>query len=284
MLPVELGYAERDHASDNRFRLISLRVIVEVIHMYSVALVGETLGMASTLKNQPALSERWAEAKPMAQQLLRLHRPDLEGLGLYFSMQMVDRIIAAADSPDYSLAQHQADCAELDRRLQDELQSKLCLYVAADRAMYYTTPLLGWQSVLDKFPTASADVEEASKCIALNRHTAAVFHLMRVAELGLTSIAKRVGLQNARQGWDEAIGYIEGQLRKNYNDMDALFKGDVEFLSGIAAHMRNVNLAWRRRVAHIERSYSEEEAVRIYSTTRDLMQHVATKLGEVDEN
>ena len=45
--------------------------------------------------------------------------------------------------------------------------------------------------------------------------------------------------------------------------MDALFKGDAEFLGGVAAHMRDVNLAWRRRVAHIERNYTEEEAQRI---------------------
>ena len=63
------------------------------------------------------------------------------------------------------------------------------------------------------------DIEEASKSYALERYTASVFHLMRVAEAGLVSIAKRVGLQNTRPGWEEAITYIEGQVSKNYRDM-----------------------------------------------------------------
>jgi hypothetical protein len=64
--------------------------------------------------------------------------------------------------------------------------------------------------------------------------------------------------------------------------MNALFKGDVEFLSGISAHMHSVNLAWRRKVAHVERTYSQEEARQIFDATKGLMQHIASKLSEVE--
>ena len=64
--------------------------------------------------------------------------------------------------------------------------------------------------------------------------------------------------------------------------MDNIFKGDVEFLNGVAAHMRDVNSAWRQRVSHIERNYSEEEAQRIFSATKGLMEHISTKLSEVE--
>ena len=104
---------------------------------------------------------------------------------------------------------------------------------------------------------------------------------MRVAEAALVSVAKRVGLEGSQlTGWEEAITYIEGKLKEKYANMDERFKGSREFLSGIAAHMRDLNLAWRRRVAHIERNYSEEEAHRIYVATQALMQHISEEMSE----
>ncbi|HST51346.1 MAG TPA: hypothetical protein VLJ61_04985 [Pyrinomonadaceae bacterium] len=41
------------------------------------------------------------------------------------------------------------------------------------------------QKVADRFPSASYDIAEASKCFALERNTACVMHLMRAAEVGL---------------------------------------------------------------------------------------------------
>ena len=44
--------------------------------------------------------------------------------------------------------------------------------------------------------------------------------------------------------------------------------------------MHAVNQAWRQRVAHLDRKYTEEEALRIWSATKVLMEHLAEKLAE----
>jgi hypothetical protein len=82
--------------------------------------------------------------------------------------------------------------------------------------------------------------------------------------------------------WEPMLSYINAELGRNRDKMSELFKGDVEFLSGIAAHMHTVNLAWRRKVSHVERTYTQEEAKQILDAPRNLMQHIAKKLSEVE--
>ena len=42
--------------------------------------------------------------------------------------------------------------------------------------------------VNDKFPSAAFDIDEAGKCLAIGRSTAAVFHLMRALETAIRAV------------------------------------------------------------------------------------------------
>src|SRR2546423_3799871 len=85
--------------------------------------------------------------------------------------------------------------ADINRRMHDELEGNLFLHIPFAKAKLYdpTEPLFG-ESVAKSFPSASDDVAESGKCIATDRGTAAVFHLMRVMEAGLKSLAKQLGI------------------------------------------------------------------------------------------
>lgn len=228
--------------------------------------------------DQPLLPEMQSTASSALGDL----RNGCAAFGLNVTLIKVDRLLERVKDGKVTLSQVGADARVIKETLRDELATKLFLHVLPENAPYYIEPFEDWGTVMEHFPSLSFDIEEASKSFALERYTASVFHLMRVAEGGLRSVAKRVGLANPRPNWDEAIKYIEGQLRKNYDGMDSIFKGDVEFLSGIAAHMRSVNLAWRRNVSHIERNYSREEVKGIYDSTVSMMQHISSKLAEIE--
>lgn len=169
----------------------------------------------------------------------------------------------------------------LKNRIQDEYEDFLFLWIE-EIDLYQKDDLFGEQ-VGERFKGASFDIKEAGSCYAVGRYTACVYHLMRVAEFGLKSIGKRVGFSDDRAMWEPILGFINAELSRNREKMSDLFKGDIEFLSGIATHMHVVNLAWRRRVAHVERTYTQEEAKQIFDSTRNLMQHIAKKLSEVSE-
>ena len=50
------------------------------------------------------------------------------------------------------------------------------------------------KDVFNAFPSANNDILEASNCLALERGTATVMHLMRVAEVGLKALASALGV------------------------------------------------------------------------------------------
>jgi hypothetical protein len=62
----------------------------------------------------------------------------------------------------------------------------------SDSALFRNEQPFG-NAVWNAFPSAIDDSIEAGKCIALERYTAAVFHLMRVLEAGLKALAKALG-------------------------------------------------------------------------------------------
>ena len=170
--------------------------------------------------------------------------------------------------------------------LRDELDTKLFLLVSPGKARFYQDPLHGWAVVISQFPSALFDIEEAAKCFALNRYTGAVFHLSRVAEIAAVTIGRRVGYDSPREGFGEVLNYLDNglrQVRESYQSANPRFKGDVEFLSVVSALGHSVNQAWRQRVSHMDRQYTEEEATRIWAATQGLMQQLATKLSETYE-
>jgi hypothetical protein len=282
-----------NHPEENRYRLISLREIVETLRVAHFVGIGANFRVfddpPSTFVQEHGVLATMEQRAPdeFLQPGLEWLRDVLETcaiFGLNVTAAKIRRTIKSAGSsrPSYRLFSENINV--IRETLNDELDTKLFLHVLPDNAPFYVNPTSNWDRVIEQFPTASLDIEEASKCFALERYTASVYHLMRVAEFALSSIAKRVGLRNERPGWVEAINYIDKQLREKYEEMSEVFKGDTEFLSGVAAHMRLVNLAWRRRVAHIERTYSREEAKGIYDSTLILMLHIAKKLAEVEES
>lgn len=78
--------------------------------------------------------------------------------------------------------------------MQREL-SLVCLYVLEEnKAGYFQPddPLFG--AVFERaFPSAIFELEEAAKCLALDRPTAAVFHLMRIMENRSAGHRKKFG-------------------------------------------------------------------------------------------
>ena len=68
-----------------------------------------------------------------------------------------------------------------------ELQSKhfFCL---DHHHTFYENPSGGWEDIIARFKCGD-DVEEARKCLALGRSTAAVFHLMKIVEHGVLALA-----------------------------------------------------------------------------------------------
>jgi hypothetical protein len=78
-------------------------------------------------------------------------------------------------------------------------------------AKYFENPKLFGDDVFSAFPSATDDITEAGTCLALERSTACVMHLMRVAEVGLKALAAKVGVIR-QNDWGAYIRKIDEEL------------------------------------------------------------------------
>lgn len=141
-------------------------------------------------------------------------------------------------------------------------------------------PLFG-QEVHNNFPSSHYDVSEAGKCMALDRSTAAVMHLMRALEPALMAMAKDVGLIPQREDWAKIIEEIENRLNPNINNPNYIKDRDKrEFHSPAATQFRHFKDAWRNHAMHAREKYTPEEARVVYIAVKAFMMHLAKRIKE----
>jgi hypothetical protein len=183
---------------------------------------------------------------------------------------------------------------EIARAIRREMKLNLFMYIPVDRAEYCQSwgeskraergeqIMLFGNGVKEKFPSADYDVIEAGNCFAAGRHTACVFHLMAVLEVGLITLAKKFNVPSENKNWQNIIEPIESKIRGMGSNpaRSSDWKSEQEFYSQVAIHFMFLKDAWRNSVAHGRGKYTEEEAKRIMENVRGFMQKLATKLSE----
>lgn len=138
-------------------------------------------------------------------------------------------------------------------------------------------PLFG-QQVFDRFPAAIDDVAEAGKCLALQRGTATVFHLMRVMEVGLRALGTELGIPYA-PSWESYIRQLDALLDgKNYSQLTDEQKKKRTFYQEALGDLVAVKSAWRNPTMHIVRSYDAQQASRVFDAVKALMENLAKEL------
>lgn len=209
----------------------------------------------------------------------------LDELGLHASAASLDRLITLLEQPgSQPSAPILRECGDLTRRLQDELDRRLYFSVDSDHQRYFTNPEPFGPAVSERFSSAIVDIEESGRCIALNRSTAAVFHLMRVMELGLRVVGASLNdpsIDPVRNPtWSVMLRRFDSELRKSLPDRSSEWRADEAFFAGVASRLYSVKDAWRNPTMHVQLTYTEEQAMEIYNNVSGFMRHIATKLSE----
>ena len=138
------------------------------------------------------------------------------------------------------------------------------------------------EPVIERFPACIYDIEEAGNCFATGCFTATVFHLMRVCELGLTSLANAVNVDPGISSWEKLLRKIREVLDAGSSSHPEGWKENEAFYSEAVSLMYNVKNAWRNSVAHGQKVYDEHRARRIFNAVEGLMAHLSSRLGEVE--
>jgi hypothetical protein len=145
-------------------------------------------------------------------------------------------------------------------------------------ARYFENPKLFGDEVFAAFPSATDDIAEAGTCLALERSTACVMHLMRASEVALKALANAVGV-GRQSDWGGYIREIYKELEKQVKAAGAATPNH-QFYAEAAAQIDNVKRAWRNPSMHVDKSYSQPRAEEILLATKSLMSHLATRISE----
>jgi hypothetical protein len=199
------------------------------------------------------------------------------------SAERMDTLLRDPEARQWKLSEALRDlCA----RIEDELSAGLHLEVNSRYRDFCMRPGHDWLGVSDAFPDAHIDIHQASQCIALERFTAAVFHLMRTLEHGLRDIAAQFGISFTDRTWYPIIRDIEAEIAKRKRDPKGLSdaeKADLAFYSDIAVEFKYFKDAWRNHVSHAKSTYDAGQAEAIYVHVRDFMLKISDRRARTSE-
>lgn len=170
---------------------------------------------------------------------------------------------------------------ELQNRVKDDFKRMNVFVVPREKTRYLKPQLFG-PEVEQVFANAVTDIEEAGKCLAYNRNTAAVFHMMRTMEEGLRLIGTRlneigVPVSMANPTWETILRPIDKETARNFADKTDDWKRNEHYFSEMGALLRGVKIAWRNETMHVAKVYNEEVTADIFGAVRTFMRFIATQ-------
>jgi len=169
--------------------------------------------------------------------------------------------------------------AHIDKTMEHELATKFVVVLSPDTVQYFEQkePHFG-DEVLNKFPACSYEIEEAGKCLALGRTTAAVFHSMRILEIALKAIYQCLGLPQLtrhERSWGALLGRIKDNLAtrgKTWAELP-LFQVLYERLDAVKDAQRNNTM-------HVEDKCTLDEARLVFENTKQFMMKLASRMDQ----
>lgn len=212
-------------------------------------------------------------------------------LDLYQSLEAAQRLVG-------SLRNHETVTnSELQWRLNDlrelmecEMRQHLYFRVEDRLTRYLATKFPFGEEVDAAFPSVSADIREAGRCIAFGCNAAAAFHLMRVAEVGLWALGRDRQIQLAVDGkiefseWGIIIRQLEDAVKAIQQWSNSALKEEAHrFYNHAVVEIRAFNDGWRRHAAHVRPDMppmSPEEALALWGHVERFMKTLAERISE----
>lgn len=174
--------------------------------------------------------------------------------------------------------------SDLGNRLKEEIQHPVVLIIPAETRRLYDDPTREWRVVTDRYSTPQflEDVYEAGRCLATDRFTACVFHLMRIVEAAVLDLQWILGKEDPKAHFGSVVQKLEQLTQKaRYEELPETVKPHIPFLRNILPQFHAVKDSWRNRVAHVGArilptdGYTEESTRAVYSATLELMRKLS---------
>ena len=247
-----------------------------------VGSIAETTGRYARFKGQQTVDQ---EHLPTMINDLDELAGALTAINAPFSVLSIQRLRADLQTAKLTYGGLEEAYNALHVRVRDELGLTKFLAVSRERQKYYQPPepIFG-PDVASKFPSAAFEIDEACKCLALDRSTAAVFHLMRVMEVGIRAMARSLAipdpLKPAERNWGAILKVVESGIQTKWPNAAARMHGDGALFEALHASLDAVKNPWRNATMHVENKYTDDEAEHILIAVKGFMKKLASRMDE----
>jgi hypothetical protein len=175
---------------------------------------------------------------------------------------------------------------DITKTLKRELSTAVVLALDnQERALFKPLfPLFGEDFALRFQNQGLFELSEAAKCLALDRPTAAVFHLMRIMEIGIRAIADCLGIPDpikpAERNWGKILEKIKGQIDLKWPNTADKMSGDGAIFESLYATLDAAKNPWRNGTMHVESKYTDSEAENMFSVVKAFMMKLSSRLDD----
>jgi hypothetical protein len=245
------------------------------------------IGMAMTTfsSSAPFNSNEFNLILIMLDTELKSLRIEAEKAGLGVTVKQIDRVLyILGNELLVSPSAVHPPLMEVQRRLEDELEQRVFLQVSPQRAAFFDNPRKGWEETIASLSIIADDVEEMSKCFALSRYPACVFHSMQVVEHGVIELGNILRVKDHKPGWVATTQELKRILRKPHEQRSQWEKDHYSFLEQINATVEALMTAWRHKIDHVAGrlavlpgEVNPDTAEDIMSATRAFMRRLASE-------
>jgi hypothetical protein len=179
----------------------------------------------------------------------------------------------------------QSEIDGIFQSIQNELNATKFTFIQNSKAIFFEQEKLFGDAVYDAFPEARSEIKDAGNCLAADLNTAAVFHLMRVMELGLRALAfhlkaktlikklKRTRIPIELGTWEEIISTLESKLDELRHITRSVKRDQkIETCNELLKEFRSVKDLWRNKVSHTRATYDAEQAQSAFNHVRGFIQ------------
>jgi hypothetical protein len=160
------------------------------------------------------------------------------------------------------------------------------LRIQKEYSRYLDNPDLFGETVRNRFPSATEDIQAAGNCLATGCYTATVFHLMRVAERGLRALARdrRVKIPTGEillATWEQIIRELEKAEQTIQGFPKTLAReAQFEFYHGAMLELRRFKNLFRNRFAHTRDHCDIHQAHSAFDHVGSFMKLLASRISE----
>ena len=182
----------------------------------------------------------------------------------------------------------ESEILSIRQTIWEEFSNRQFTFIQTGKTKFFEQESLFGDKVFNRFDRARLDTKEAGNCLAADLNTAAVYHLMRIMEIGLLTLHKTlVRKRPTNPNWSALISDIEKAIR----DKDKIqpwtpsWKKQRGFYTECASHFFFFKDK-RNRAVHVELPFEHyvppggDQALRIFGQVKGFMQHLATKLKQ----